>query len=229
MFQIAIDGPSGSGKSTIAKKLAKRLTQMGHETIYIDTGAMFRAMAYFLSQSISDNDLKDENLVASACEEADIELCYQDDTQHVLVNGKDVTKEIRQESIGTLTSHIASNPAVRRRLLERQQEMAKCQNVVMDGRDIATCVLPDATVKIYLDASASVRARRRCDQLLEAGSKADYQTVLADIEARDERDRNRTIAPLKVAKDATVIDSSKRTLEEVEEEILSVWNKQIAR
>lgn len=214
-YQIAIDGPAGAGKSTIAKKVAKT-----KEFIYVDTGAMYRAMAYYLlSQKI---DPKDSDTIEKRCVEADITIRYENGEQVVLLNGENVNGVIRTEEVGNMASTTSKNPKVRERLTALQKELASKNNVVMDGRDIGTCVLPGADVKVYLTASASVRAKRRYDELTAKGEGCDIKQIEEDIIKRDEQDMNREIAPLKQAEDAVLIDSSYMTIEEVVKAILDL-------
>ena len=214
-YQIAIDGPAGAGKSTIAKKVAKT-----KEFIYVDTGAMYRAMAYYLlSQKI---DPKDSDTIEKRCVEADITIRYENGEQVVLLNGENVNGVIRTEEVGNMASTTSKNPKVRERLTALQKELAAKNNVVMDGRDIGTCVLPGADVKVYLTASAGVRAKRRYDELMAKGVNCDIKQIEEDIIKRDAQDMNREIAPLKQAEDAVLIDSSYMTIEEVVKAILDL-------
>ena len=200
-MKIAIDGPAGAGKSSIAKLVAKKLS-----FVYVDTGAMFRTVAYyFLSQG---KDPSDAEMVTEECEKISISIEYKDGAQHIFLDGTDVSTEIRQEEVGKNASVVAKNQAVRNRLLALQRQMAEKQDVIMDGRDIGTVVLPDAQVKIYLTASASVRAERRYKELVEKGETCNLKKIEEDIIARDEQDMNREIAPLKQAEDAVLVDSS---------------------
>lgn len=212
-YNIAIDGPAGAGKSTIAKMAAKRLG-----FIYVDTGAMYRAMAlYILRQGI---DREDEEAVGKACDDMDISLRYENGVQQVWLNGEDVSGLIRTEEVSQTTSAISVYSAVRRKLLELQRELARTNNVIMDGRDIGTCVLPDAQTKIYLTASSHVRAVRRFKELEEKGQMCNLEEIEQDIIERDYRDMHREIAPLKQAEDAVLVDSSQMTIDEVIEAIL---------
>ena len=218
MYNIAIDGPAGAGKSTIAKMAAKKL-----DFIYVDTGAMYRAMAlYFLRRGI---DAKDEKKIAEACEHINVTIAYQEGEQQVLLNGENVNAFIRTEEVSMMTSNTSKYPAVREKLLYLQQELAAANNVIMDGRDIGTCVLPDAELKIYLTASASERAKRRYLEQKERGVESDLAQIERDIIARDEQDMNREIAPLKQAEDAIYLDTSDMTIEEVVTKIVSLVQK----
>lgn len=211
-FNIAIDGPAGAGKSTIAKKLAKKT-----EFIYVDTGAMYRAMAYyFLANNIEADD---EAALKSACEKIVIELAYEDGVQKVLLNGDDISGEIRREEVGNMASATSGYGFVRAKLLSLQQDIAAKNDVIMDGRDIGTCVLPDAQLKVYLTASVRTRAMRRYKELQEKGEACVLADIERDIEERDYRDMHREIAPLKAAEDAKVLDSSDLTIDEVVEAI----------
>lgn len=217
-YQIAIDGPAGAGKSTIAKKVAKK-----KGFIYVDTGAMYRAMAYYLlSEKV---DPADAYTIEQKCQEADITICYEDGEQVVLLNGKNVNGVIRTEEVGNMASASSPNPKVRERLTLLQKELARTNNVVMDGRDIGTCVLPDADVKVYLTASAKVRAKRRFDELNAKGISCDISQIEADIMKRDEQDMTREIAPLKQAEDAVLVDSSEMSIDEVVDAILDLCGK----
>ena len=218
MYNIAIDGPAGAGKSTIAKMAAKKLA-----FIYVDTGAMYRAMAlYFLRREI---DAKDEKKIAEACEHINVTIAYQEGEQQVLLNGENVNAFIRTEEVSMMTSNTSKYPAVREKLLYLQRELAAANNVIMDGRDIGTCVLPDAELKIYLTASASERAKRRYLEQKERGVESDLAQIERDIIARDEQDMNREIAPLKQAEDAIYLDTSDMTIEEVVTKIVSLVQK----
>jgi len=207
-FNIAIDGPAGAGKSTIAKRLAKDL-----DFIYVDTGALYRALAYaFWNRGIAPDD---EEAIAKACEDVSVALAYENGVQKVLLNGEDISAYLRQEAVGNMASSISVYPAVRQKLLSIQQEIAEQENVVMDGRDIGTCVLPNAQCKIYLTASARTRAERRYKELIERGEEGDIDVIENDIKERDHRDMTRAIAPLKQADDAVLVDSTSMTIEEV--------------
>ena len=201
VFSIAIDGPSGAGKSSVARAVAEKLGAM-----YLDTGAMYRAIGLYASRQGAD--LHDEAAVAALLPQIRLDIRLVDGTQHVYLNGEDVSEAIRAEAIGMAASAVSAHGAVRAFLLETQRSLAAGQNVLMDGRDIGTVVLPHATVKIFLTASPEARARRRCLELRQKGKDADYETVLADIRRRDEQDTNRPIAPLRQAEDAIRIDTS---------------------
>ena len=206
---IAIDGPAGAGKSTIAKSLAKEL---GYR--YVDTGAIYRTVAYFLD--LWGVSPKDVDGVTRYIDELTVGIEYDEDgKQHMIMNGMDVTDEIRTQDISQKASLVSAHAVVREMLLDMQRSVAKKYNVIMDGRDIGTVVLPKATVKIFLTASAEVRAKRRTDELLAKGQKADYATILKEIQQRDYQDMNRPIAPLKQAKDAVLLDTSELNIEEV--------------
>lgn len=214
-YQIAIDGPAGAGKSTIAKKVAKT-----KGFIYVDTGAMYRAMAYYLlTQGI---DPENAEAIEANCVNADITICYENEEQVVLLNGENVNGVIRNEEVGNMASSSSKHPKVRERLTVLQKELAAKNNVVMDGRDIGTCVLPNADVKVYLTASAQVRAKRRYDELSAKGIPCDIEQIEMDIIKRDEQDMNREIAPLKQAEDAVLVDSSDMTIDEVVQAILDL-------
>ena len=212
---VAIDGPAGAGKSTIAKQIARKL---GY--IYVDTGAMYRAMAYYLIQN--QVDAADQEAIAAACQHADISICYQDGEQVVLLNGENVNAYLRTEAVGNMASVSSVVPEVRKKLVELQQKLARETNVVMDGRDIGTVVLPDADVKVYLTASVETRAKRRFLELQEKGEPTDLAKIAADIEDRDYRDMHRDISPLRQAEDATLVASSDMTIDQVVERILEL-------
>ena len=217
-YSVAIDGPAGAGKSTIAKMVAKKLG-----FIYVDTGAMYRAMAlHLLRKGIPATD---SAAISAACEDADITIQYQNGEQVVLLNGENVNGLIRTEEVGNMASSSSTNGDVRKKLVSLQQRLAKTAEVIMDGRDIGTVVLPDADVKIYLTAGSDVRAKRRFDELTAKGEICDLQKIEKDIIERDERDMNREISPLKQADDAILVDSSYMTIEEVVEKIISLINK----
>jgi len=201
-YSIAIDGPAGAGKSTIAKALAKEL---GYH--YVDTGAIYRTVAYFLD--LLGVSPKDVDGVERYIDELTINIEYDEEgKQHMIMNGMDVSDEIRTQDISQKASLVSAHAVVRDMLLDMQRDVAKKHNVIMDGRDIGTVVLPKATVKIFLTASAEVRAKRRTDELIAKGQKADFAQTLKDIQQRDYQDMNRPIAPLKQAKDAVLLDTS---------------------
>lgn len=214
-FNIAIDGPAGAGKSTIAKKIAK---QMGY--IYVDTGAMYRAMALFLiREKVKPEETEKIN---AKCKEADISIGYENGEQVVYLNGENVNGYIRTEEVGNMASASSPNPNVRAKLVELQQKLAAGTDVVMDGRDICTCVLPDAQVKVYLTADSRVRAERRYKELVAKGEKCDLDVIEKDIIERDHQDMTREISPLRQAEDAVLVDSSYMTIDEVVEKIISL-------
>ena len=216
MSSIAIDGPAGAGKSSIAKALSKRL---GY--IYIDTGAMYRAVAlFFVENNVSDGT---DSRIESLLEKLEISIKYEDGAQKVILNGEDITGKLRLEEIGKLASKFSAIGSVREKLVALQRKLAQKENVVMDGRDIGTVVLPNADLKIYLSASSKVRAKRRYLELLEKGqTDLDINEIEDEIIKRDEADMNREISPLKQADDAYYLDSSDMTLEEVVSKILSM-------
>lgn len=207
-FNIAIDGPAGAGKSTIAKTLAREL---GY--VYVDTGAMYRAMAYFFLQQGIDKE--DEAAITEAVGGADVTIRYEGGTQQVLLNGENITGSLRTEQVGNMASATSIYPAVRVKLVALQQRLAETTDVIMDGRDIGTCVLPKAQVKIYLTASVQTRAKRRYTELIDKGEAADLEKIAADIKERDYRDMNREMSPLRQAKDAVLVDSSGMSIDEV--------------
>ena len=214
-YNIAIDGPAGAGKSTIAKLVAKK---RGY--IYVDTGAMYRAMALYLLRT--GVDISDRAAIAKACQNADISIAYQKGEQEVLLNGENVNAYLRTEEVGNMASVSSAVPEVRKKLVELQQELAAKEDVVMDGRDIGTVVLPNADVKVYLTASTHTRAMRRFLELQEKGQAADLEKIEADIADRDYRDMHRETSPLRQAEDAVLVDSSEMTIEQVVERILSL-------
>ena len=217
-INIAIDGPAGAGKSTIAKKLAGKLN-----FIYVDTGAMYRAMAYyFLTQGIADED---ETAIAAACPQVNVTITYQNGEQQVILNGENVNQVIRTEKVGNMASATSIYPVVRTKLVELQRQLAAKSDVIMDGRDIGTCVLPNAQVKIYLTASSATRAKRRYDELIAKGVVCDLAEIEKDIIERDYRDSHREVSPLCQAKDAVLVDSSNLTIDEVVETIYMIIKK----
>lgn len=207
-YNIAIDGPAGAGKSTIAKLVAK---EKGY--IYVDTGAMYRGLAiYFLKKGIQPDE---KEKIIDACKDAEVSIGYEDGAQQIYLNGENITAMLREEAVGNMASISSAVPEVRAKLLDLQRNLAKEKDVVMDGRDIGTHVLPNADVKIYLTASVECRANRRFKELTEKGIACNYDEIAQDIQERDTRDMNREIAPLKKADDAVLVDSSDMTIEEV--------------
>lgn len=217
-YNVAIDGPAGAGKSTIAKAVAKKLG-----LIYVDTGAMYRAMALFMLRE--QVDPRDGDAVSQKCKEADITIDYENGEQVVFLNGENVNGFLRTEEVGNMASVISVQPAVRKKLVELQQALAKKRDCIMDGRDIGTCVLPDAQVKIYLTASSHVRAQRRFDELAAKGQKCDLEQIRHDIEERDYRDMHREHSPLRQAEDALLVDTSDMTVEEVIAHIIEICER----
>ena len=218
MYSIAIDGPAGAGKSTIAKTIAKKL-----EFIYVDTGAMYRAMAlYFIRHEINP---KDEETINKACPDIHVSINYEDGVQQVLLNGENVNGLIRTEEVGNMASKTSAYKMVRATLLDLQRDLAKTANILMDGRDIGTCVLPNAQVKIYLTASVETRAERRYQELQEKGAACDLEVIKKDIADRDYQDMHREISPLKQAEDAILVDSSDMGIEEVVETIKNIYRE----
>ena len=200
-FNIAIDGPAGAGKSTIAKQLAKDLG-----VVYVDTGAMYRAMAYyFITNGIDEKDIVN---IIEACQHVDVTITYEDGVQNVWLNGENVSDKIRTEEVGKMASATSVYPVVRNKLVELQQQLAKTTDVIMDGRDIGTVVLPHADVKIYMTASSAIRAKRRFDELTAKGIECNIDEIEKDIIDRDYRDMNRETSPLKKADDAVELDTS---------------------
>lgn len=207
-YNVAIDGPAGAGKSTIAKLVAK---EKGY--IYVDTGAMYRGLAiHFLEKGIVAGET---DKIVEACKDAEVTIRYEEGAQQVYLNGRNITARLREEAVGNMASKSSVIPEVRAKLLELQRELAKEQDVIMDGRDIGTCVLPDADVKVFLTASVETRAKRRYDELTEKGVACNLEEIAKDIKERDERDSTREIAPLKKAEDAVLVDSSRMTIDEV--------------
>ena len=219
-YNIAIDGPAGAGKSTIAKLVAKK-----RGFIYVDTGAMYRAMALYLLRT--GVDTSDRAAIAKACQNADISIAYQKGEQVVLLNGENVNAYLRTEEVGNMASVSSAVPEVRKKLVELQQELAAKEDVVMDGRDIGTVVLPDAQVKIYLTASVKTRAKRRYDEYLKKGEACDLEKIKKDIEIRDHQDMTREISPLRQAEDAVLVDSSQMNIEKVVETILEIYREKV--
>ena len=220
-YSIAIDGPAGAGKSTMAKRLAKEL---GYQ--YVDTGAIYRTVAYFLDLwGVSPKDIDG---VTRYIDELTIGIEYDEEgTQHMIMNGMDVTADIRTQEISQKASLVSAHAVVREMLLDMQRDVAKEYNVIMDGRDIGTVVLPRANVKIFLTASAEVRAKRRTEELQAKGQKADYNKILKEIQQRDYQDTHREIAPLKMARDSIKLDTSDMTIEEVVAEMKRIVGEKI--
>ena len=220
-YSIAIDGPAGAGKSTIAKRLAKEL---GYQ--YVDTGAIYRTVAYFLDLwGISPKDIDG---ITRYIDELTINIEYDEDgLQHMIMNGMDVTADIRTQDISQKASLVSAHAIVRDMLLDMQRDVAKQYNVIMDGRDIGTVVLPKANVKIFLTASAEVRARRRTDELIAKGQKANFEQILKEIQQRDYQDTHREVAPLKLARDSVKVDTSEMDIDQVVAEIKSIVGKKI--
>lgn len=217
-FNIAIDGPAGAGKSTIAKQIAKQLS-----FVYVDTGALYRAIALYMWRK--NIKVEDEPAVGAACQHLSITIQYQDDEQQVILNGENVNDYIRNELIGEMASKVSAYSAVRQKLLELQRQIAASGDVVMDGRDIGTCVLPKADLKIYLTADSAVRANRRYLELKSKGIQSDLKEIEADIVARDQRDITRKIAPLKRADDAVEINTSQMDIKEAVATVLGLVKK----
>ena len=213
MLNIAIDGPVGAGKSTIADEVASRLG-----ILHLDTGAMYRAVGLAVLQH--GVDLQNEEAVTDLCKQSQVDVRYENGAQVTLLDGRDVTGMIRSQEVGTAASAVSRYAGVRRLLVQRQQELAQTQPMLLDGRDIGTVVLPNAPVKVYLTATPEARAMRRLKQLLEKGETADFAEVLAEVNARDEQDMNRAVDPLHQAEDAIVVDSSNLTFEETVQAIL---------
>ena len=218
-YSIAVDGPAGAGKSTIAKKIAKDIDFM-----YVDTGAMYRAIAlYFLRKGIDGHDVEK---ITSECPNIRVTLGYDDKgMQQVFLNEENVTPYLRTEEVGRMASLTSAIPAVREALLDLQRDMAKTSNILMDGRDIGTNVLPDASLKIYLTASSAVRADRRYRELREKGVECDLHQIEKDIIERDRQDMSREIAPLRQAEDAVLVDSSEMTIDQVVSTVIAEFEK----
>ena len=217
---IAIDGPAGAGKSTIAKLLAKKMNY-----IYVDTGAMYRAMAVHFSKNGINPD--DESTIDNAVKDVDINIVYSEGVQQVILNGENVTGLLRTEETGRMASKTSKYSSVRTKLVDLQRELARKTDVIMDGRDIGTVVLPDAFCKIYLTASSDARAQRRYNELVEKGEKCNYDEIKADIESRDYQDMHREISPLKQADDAVLVDTSDMNIEQVVDELTKIINAKV--
>ena len=217
-YNVAIDGPAGAGKSTIAKRVAKELG-----FVYVDTGAMYRALAvFFLKQGLKPEETEK---IATVCKQAGVSIGYEDGVQQVYLNGENVTALLRSEEVGNMASVSSAVPEVRAQLLELQRELARTKDVVMDGRDIGTNILPHADVKVFLTASVETRAKRRYLELQGKGIVCDLKEIEHDIIERDTRDMNRPIAPLKQAEDAVFVDSSEMNIDEVTEAIKALCVK----
>ena len=221
VHNIAIDGPAGAGKSTVAKKVAKELS-----FVYVDTGAMYRAMALYLLRKGVNREDPDE--IGEACQNAEISIEYQNGEQIVLLDGENVNAHLRTEEVSAMASVSSAVPRVREKLLDLQRKLARTMSVVMDGRDIGTTILPDADVKIYLTASSLTRARRRYLEYQEKGEPGDLAEIQKTIEERDQRDMTREISPLCQAEDAVLVDSSELTIDETVEKILSVYHSKVS-
>lgn len=219
MYSIAIDGPAGAGKSTIARAIAKRIG-----FIYVDTGAMYRAIAlYFLRKGVDGHD---REAVAAGCPDIRVTLDYDSEgKQQVILNGENVSGSIRTPEVSNMASLTSAIPEVRASLLQLQRDLAATSNVLMDGRDIGTHVLPQATLKIFLTASADVRARRRYDELVAAGTPCSYEQIRQEIIQRDKQDTEREIAPLRQAEDAVLVDSSDMTIDQVIEAVIREFDR----
>lgn len=214
-IQIAIDGPSGAGKSTLSRAVAERLG-----IVYVDTGALYRTVGYFArSRGIS---LEQIDAVVPLLPEVSVEVRYEDGVQNVYLNGENLGNRIRENEISKYASAVATLPTVRAFLLDTQKKIARENSVIMDGRDIGTVILPDAQVKVFMTASDEARARRRCAELAEKGMPASYETILADMKARDAQDRNRAVAPAVAAPDAVLFDNSELTFEESVEALIRI-------
>ena len=221
VHNIAIDGPAGAGKSTVAQKVAKELS-----FVYVDTGAMYRAMALYLLRKGVNREEPDE--IGEACQNAEISIEYQNGEQIVLLDGENVNAHLRTEEVSAMASVSSAVPRVREKLRDLQRKLARTMSVVMDGRDIGTTILPDADVKIYLTASSLTRARRRYLEYQEKGEACDLAEIQKTIEERDQRDMTREISPLCQAEDAVLVDSSELTINETVEKILSVYHSKVS-
>lgn len=216
MFSIAIDGPAGSGKSTVAKIIAKRLQEKGIDAIYVDTGAIYRGVTYFLIKNISENDLNSETLVSSIVEDMEIDIKYIDSIQHIYVNGEDVTEYLRTEKVSSVTPIVSAYKKVRNHLFDIQRNLAEKYNVIMDGRNIAVDILPNADLKIFLVADVEVRAKRRYKDYTKNGENISLDEVIESIKERDSLDSERLVQ----THDAIIIDTSYLNTDEVVEKII---------
>ncbi len=219
-FNIAIDGPAGAGKSTIARAAARSLG-----FLYVDTGAMYRAIALYLLRN--DADVNNDNELERFLNQITIRIAYSNGEQQIILNNENVTGYLRDEKVGNMASVSSAKPKVREKLLQLQRDIAKENDVIMDGRDIGTFVLPNADVKIYLTATVEERAKRRYAELIEKGQDADLEKIAEDIRTRDFQDMNREIAPLKQADDAVLIDSSAMTIQEVMDSIVNAFQESL--
>lgn len=219
-YSIAIDGPSGAGKSTISKAAAKELG-----FVYLDTGAIYRTVAWHIT--MMGIGPKDTDHVPMLLDDANIEISFQEDGQHMILNGMDITGEIRTPEISSIASKVSAMPCVREFLLDLQRDLAKKHDIIMDGRDIGTVVLPNASLKIYLTASPEERARRRHEEYLQKGQKSRYEDVLEDQRKRDHDDMTRKIAPLKQAKDAILVDTTELGFEESVEKVIGIMKEKL--
>ena len=220
-YSVATDGPAGAGKSTIAKLLAAKMNY-----IYVDTGAMYRAMAVYFSQN--NVNPSDEDAINEAVKNVDITICYEDGVQQVILNGENVTSILRTEQTGKMASMTSKYAAVRTKLVDLQRKLADTSNVIMDGRDIGTTVLPNAFAKIFLTASSDARAQRRFKELTEKGEECNFDDIKADIEQRDYEDSHRAISPLKQADDAVLLDTSDMSIEQVVEAMVKIIDEKKA-
>lgn len=220
MISVAIDGPSGAGKSSLAKRLAKDL---GY--VYVDTGAMYRSIGLYAVRA--GVDPKDEAAVTALLPQIKLAIRLVDGAQHIYLNGEDVSDAIRAENIGMAASAVSAHPPVRAFLLDTQRGLAADQNILMDGRDIGTVVLPQAQLKVFLTASPQERARRRVAQLAEAGQQADYEAILRDIQQRDYQDSHRETAPLRPAEDAVLLDNSDFTFQQSVERLVGLVRERL--
>lgn len=219
-FNIAIDGPAGAGKSTIARAAARSFG-----FLYVDTGAMYRAIALHLLRN--HVEAEDTDKIEELLADMTIRIIYSGGEQQIILNGENVTSQLRKEEVGNMASKSAANPKVREKLLQLQRDIARDNDVIMDGRDIGTFVLPKADVKVYLTASVEERANRRYLELKEKGQDADIKKIEEDIRTRDFQDMNRSIAPLKQAEDAVVIDSSRLSIPEVMDRIVDAFQESL--
>ena len=219
---VAVDGPSGAGKSTLARRVAREL-----HFLYVDTGAIYRSIGWYVLQRGAALD--NAELVAALLPDLNVEVRYgEDGLQHMVVNGQDVTDEIRSPEVSAAASQVAAIPAVRAYLLDMQRNLARTHNVIMDGRDIGTVVLPEADCKVFLTASDEARAARRCRELAQRGTPVAYEEVLSDMRRRDEKDRTRAAAPLRQAEDAVVLDTSELDFEDSAQALLRLIRESIS-